>query len=131
MLSWKNSSRNDGTAITTRITTGMTVQTTSSSVLCVVRDGVGLARALNRTMTMTSSTSTNAAMAVMIQSSRLWNETMWSITAVADCCSPSCHARRLPDPGQRRSRTRQNDGHRHCQKGQPLEHQHRPHCSFE
>ena len=46
MLSCRNSSWNDGTAIGTRMTTGTTVQITSISVLWVVRDGVGLARAL-------------------------------------------------------------------------------------
>ena len=63
MLSCTNRMRNDGTAITTRMTTGMTVQATSSSVLWVVRDGVGLARALNFTITMSSSTSTKTVMA--------------------------------------------------------------------
>ena len=57
--SW-NKSRNDGIAITTRMTTGTTVQMISISVLWVVRDGVGLARALKRTMTITSSASTKA-----------------------------------------------------------------------
>ena len=44
MFSWWNRSRNDGTAIATRMMTGTTVHATSSSVLCVVLDGVGLAR---------------------------------------------------------------------------------------
>ena len=40
---WWASSRIEGTAITTRISTGTKVQSTSSVVLWVVRDGVGLA----------------------------------------------------------------------------------------
>ena len=50
----------------------MTVHRISSSVLWVVREGVGLALALKRTMTMTSRTSTNSVMAVMIQSRKSW-----------------------------------------------------------
>ncbi len=60
MVSWTNRRRNDGTAITTRMMTGITVQATSSSVLCVVFDGVGLAFALNFTMMMSSSASTKS-----------------------------------------------------------------------
>ena len=40
---WCASSRIDGTAMITRISTGTKVQTTSSTVLWVVRDGTGLA----------------------------------------------------------------------------------------
>ena len=54
MLSWKNRSLNDGIAMTIRMTIGMIVHAISSNVLCVVRDGIGLARALKRTMTITS-----------------------------------------------------------------------------
>jgi len=36
------------------------------NVLCVVRDGSGLARALKRTMTTTSKTSTKPAITVMM-----------------------------------------------------------------
>src|SRR6266850_1504832 len=60
-----NRIRNEGTAITTRMTTGITVQATSIRVLWVVRDGVGLARALNFTITMTSRASTNIVIAVL------------------------------------------------------------------
>ena len=45
------------------MSTGTTVQTTSIRVLCVVREGTGLARALNRTITITSSASTNSVIA--------------------------------------------------------------------
>ena len=46
--------------MTTRIMTGIRVQATSSRVLWVVRDGTGLAPALNLTTTATSSASTNS-----------------------------------------------------------------------
>ena len=42
--------RKDGIEIETRINTGSTVHSTSSTVLCVVADGVGFAFALKRTM---------------------------------------------------------------------------------
>ena len=63
--SW-NSSRNDGTAMPTRISTGISVQATSIRVLWVVREGTGLARALNLITTVTSSASTNSVMTVMM-----------------------------------------------------------------
>ena len=44
----------------------MSVHAISISVLCVVRDGIGLVRALKRTMTTTSNTSTKPAMPVMM-----------------------------------------------------------------
>src|SRR5215216_1608837 len=87
-----NRMRNDGIAITTRMTTGSTVQATSSSVLCVVRDGVGLARALNFTITTTSRMSTKAVIAVMIQSTKLWNQVISSMVGAADCWKPICQA---------------------------------------
>src|SRR5215213_5545327 len=90
MLSCTNRMRNDGTAITTRIITGSTVQATSSSVLCVVRDGVGLAAALNFTITISSSASTKIVMAMMIQRTKLWNQVMSSMVGAADCWKPIC-----------------------------------------
>ena len=60
----ENSSRNDGTAIATRMSTGTTVQTTSMTVLCVVREGTGLRRALKRTITITSSANTKSVIAM-------------------------------------------------------------------
>ena len=51
-----------------RMTTGTIVHITSSSVLWVVRDGVGLARALKRTMMITSRARTKIVIAVTIQS---------------------------------------------------------------
>ncbi len=53
-------------AIATRISTGTTVHTTSSGVLWVVFDGVGLARALNRTITITSRMRTKPEIAAMM-----------------------------------------------------------------
>ena len=70
MFSCTNRMRNDGTAITTRMTTGMTVQSTSSSVLCVVREGAGLARALNFRITISSSANTNTVMPMMMYSTK-------------------------------------------------------------
>ena len=80
MSSCWNSSRNDGTAMATRISTGIRVQATSIRVLWVVLEGIGLALALNFTTTMISSTSTNSVMMVMIQTRRVWNQVMLSIT---------------------------------------------------
>src|SRR5215213_11731221 len=91
MLNCVNRMRNEGTAITTRITTGMTVQATSRSVLCVVRDGVGLAFALNLTITISSKARTNTVIAMMIQSTKLWNQVMSSMVGAADCWKPICH----------------------------------------
>src|SRR3954469_9169727 len=84
--SWNNS-RNEGTAMPTRISTGMMVQATSISVLWVVLDGIGLALALNFITTMTSSASTNSVMMVISQNRKLWNQMMFSITGVAASCS--------------------------------------------
>src|SRR3954452_20620695 len=84
--SW-NSRRNDGTAMPTRISTGMMVQATSISVLWVVLDGMGFFLALNFTMTITSSASTNSVMMVISQNRKLWNQMMFSITGVAASCS--------------------------------------------
>src|ERR1700682_2629938 len=87
MSSSRNNSRNDGTAMTTRISTGSSVHATSIRVLWVVLEGVGLALALNFTTTMTSSASTNSVMTVMSQNRKLWNQTMFSITGEAASCS--------------------------------------------
>ncbi len=48
MMSWSASSRNDGTAMTTNIRAGATVQANSSTPLCVRREGTGLAVSLKR-----------------------------------------------------------------------------------
>src|SRR4051794_36688167 len=81
------SRRNDGTAMPTRISTGMMVQATSIRVLWVVRDGIGLALALNLTMTMINSARTNSVMMVISQNRKLWNQMMFSITGEAASCS--------------------------------------------
>src|SRR3981081_3340035 len=88
--SW-NSRRNDGTAMPTRISTGMMVQATSISVLCVVLEGTGLALALNLTATIASRASTNRGMTVISQNRKLWNQVMLSITGLADSCSVISH----------------------------------------
>ena len=72
----RNRSLNEGIAITTRMATGTIVQAISSRVLCVVREGVGLALALNLTMMTTSSASTNSEISVMITRSQSWNQSM-------------------------------------------------------
>ncbi len=82
------------------MSTGTTVQMISMAVLCVVRDGSGLARALKRSTTIASSTSTNSAMAAISQSRKLWNQTMSSITGEADCCRPSSQGEGWPRPAQ-------------------------------
>src|ERR1700704_4746593 len=91
MSSCWNSRRNDGTAMATRISTGMMVQATSISVLCVVLEGTGLALALNFTAMITSNASTNSVMMVMSQNRKLWNQMMFSITGVAASCSFHSH----------------------------------------
>src|SRR5260221_7098371 len=88
--SWNNS-RNDGTAMPTRISTGISVQATSIRVLCVVLEGTGLDLALNFTTTMISSTRTNSVMTVMSTDRKLWNQTMLSITGEADSCNFDSH----------------------------------------
>src|SRR3954449_9448619 len=90
--SCSNKRRNDGTAMPTRISTGISVHATSIRVLWVVREGIGLALALNFTTTATSNARTNSVMALMSQNRKLWNQTMLSITGVADSCSVYSHA---------------------------------------
>src|SRR5215211_1239054 len=89
--SCRNSRRNDGTAMPTRISTGISVQATSIRVLWVVLEGTGLALALNFTTTMTNSASTNSVITVIITSSKLWKLVMFSITGVAASCSVISH----------------------------------------
>src|SRR6478752_5716676 len=93
--SW-NSRRNDGTEMPTRISTGISVQATSISVLWVVRDGTGLAFALNLTTTITSSASTKSVISVIRTNRKLWNQTMLSITGEADGCSVHSHGEGCP-----------------------------------
>src|ERR1700759_4885815 len=88
--SW-NSRRNEGIAMPTRIMTGIRVQATSIRGLWVVRDGTGLARALNLTITVIRSASTNKGMTVMMTSSQLWNDSILSITGEPDSCSLYSH----------------------------------------
>ena len=72
----------------------------SIAVLWVVREGSGLARALNLITTIVSSASTNRTMPAISQSRKLWNQVMSSITGVADCCKPSSHGEGWPRPAQ-------------------------------
>src|SRR3982074_1828704 len=83
MSSSRNNSRNDGTAIATRISTGISVHATSIRVLWVVLEGTGLALALNFTTTAIRSPSTNSVITVMVPTSQLWNQMMYSMTGVA------------------------------------------------
>ena len=71
--------------------TGNKVQATSIRVLWVVRDGTGLALALNLTITVIKSPSTNSVMMVTMTSSQLWNHSMWSMTGEPDSCSLYSH----------------------------------------
>ena len=66
----------------------------------MVRDGIGLARALKRTMMISSSASTNSVISVMMTSRKSWNEMMLSITGVADCWKPSCQGEGCPSPAK-------------------------------
>src|SRR5215208_802468 len=88
---WTRTTLLTGTTIATRISTGISVQATSISVLWVVLEGTGLALALNFTTTMTKSASTNRVITVMITSSKLWKLVMFSITGVAASCSVYSH----------------------------------------
>src|SRR5258708_28750330 len=98
MLSWTKSKRNDGSEIMTRTTTGTTVHNTSTNVLCVVRDGVGWALALNLTITITSSARTNTVMPVMIHNTKVWSQITSSITGLPDSCKPICQGAGCPNP---------------------------------
>ena len=80
------------------MSTGTTVQMISIMVLWVVRDGTGLARALNLTTMIASSTSTNNVIAAISQSRKSWNQTMSSMTEEAGCCSPSSQGEGWPRP---------------------------------
>src|SRR4030088_831570 len=97
MSSSRNNSRNDGTAMATRISTGISVQATSIRVLWVVREGIGLARELNFTTIMISNARTNSVMMVMMITSQLWNQTMFSIAGVAASCSLYSHGAGCPN----------------------------------
>ena len=81
----------------TRISTGISVQATSISVLWVVLEGTGLALALNFTTTMTSSASTNSVMTVISTNRKLWNQVMFSITGEAASCSVYSHGAGCPN----------------------------------
>src|SRR6478672_502683 len=100
MVSSRNRSLNDGTAIATRMITGTNVHITSSRVLWVVRDGVGLARELKRTITISKSASTKIVIATISQSRKSWNQTIFSMTGVAACWNPNCQGDGWPEPAQ-------------------------------
>ena len=72
----------------------------SIGVLCVVRDGFGLARALNRTITTASRTSTKTAIALVSQNRNVLKPVMSSITGEAESCSPICHGDGSPSPAK-------------------------------
>src|ERR1043165_5926076 len=74
--------------MTTRISTGTTVHSTSIKVLCVV--GVGLADARKRTITYSISASTNTEMQVIRISRKWWNSWKRSATGEAAGCIHIC-----------------------------------------
>src|SRR3954470_13899539 len=82
--------RNEGIAITTKISTGTTVQTTSTNVWWVVRDGTGLRASRNRTMAKTSRPSTKTLITVMMTTSKVWNAYKRSMTGVAGAWKLIC-----------------------------------------
>src|SRR5207248_3254271 len=88
----------DGTAIAARMMTGMMVQRISIGVLWVVRDGVGLARALKRTMTIASRIRTKSAIAVVIQNRNVLKVEIWSMTGDADSWRSICQGVGCPSP---------------------------------
>src|SRR3954447_19767383 len=95
--SCRNKRRNDGTAMPTRISTGISVHATSIRVLWVVLDGTGLALALNLTTTTTRSASTNSVIRVISTNRKLWNQVMLSITGEADSCNVHSHGAGCPN----------------------------------
>src|SRR5262249_33197700 len=78
--------------------TGTMVQRISIGVLCVVRDGVGLARALKRTMQIRRSPNTKAEIRPMIQSRKKWNPATACMTGEAESCRSICHGVGWPSP---------------------------------
>src|SRR5687768_13582890 len=70
--------------MTTRISTGAIVHTTSIIVLCVVREGTGLFFSLKRTVQMARSANTNSTITVMMmlmKMLKLWICSMIGVTA--------------------------------------------------
>src|SRR5437763_2155500 len=78
--------------------TGMMVQRISIGVLWVVRDGVGLARELKRTMTIASRIRTKSAIAVVIQNRNVLKVEIWSMTGDADSWRSICQGVGCPSP---------------------------------
>ena len=74
----------------------MMVQAISSGALWVVRDGVGLDRELNRTITMPSKIKTNTAIALVIQNKNVLKPVMSSMIGVAESWKPICHGTGCP-----------------------------------
>ena len=111
--------------------TGTSVQATSRKVLWVVRDGVGLALALNLTTTATRSARTNSEIRVMMTKQPV----VEPVDVVHDRRDRALKAklpgRRLPRTGPRHVADRKSGHHRSRERGQPLKHQHRRHCSFD
>ena len=67
------------------------VQATSSKVLCVVLDGVGLALSLKRTAQTTNKAKTNRQITVMIGiNTQLYIEWIRAATSVTASWNPSC-----------------------------------------
>ena len=88
----KNSKRYDGIAITTKMTMGSTVQTTSNTELCVVFEGTGLAFSLKRKMQINSRARTNRVMIVTIHNSSVWKSYIICAMGLAGVCKFSCHS---------------------------------------
>jgi len=97
----------------------------------VVRDATGLVRALKRAITMSSSTSTKAVMAVMMMSRKSWNQVDIVHHRSGRLLQPNLPGRRLPEPAiaafapVRRTRPATANAVNR------LEQQHRRQCSFE
>ena len=79
-------------------------------VLCVVRDGVGLARALKRTITITSSASTNSVMARDEPEQEVVEPDDVVHHRRGGLLESQLPGRRLPEPGQGRAAAGKN-GH--------------------
>jgi hypothetical protein len=70
-------------AMATRMSTGSTVHSTSTVVLCVTREGVGFARSLNFHTHQATSPTTRSTINDMITTVYQLNQSMYSMTCVA------------------------------------------------
>ncbi len=85
-------------AITTRISTGTTVQSTSSVVLCVTLDGTGFRFSLNRHITYSNRIITKAVIRKMMMLTKSWTQRISSAIGVTASWKVICLGEGCPDP---------------------------------